>query len=471
MRHAISIESRKTLEDWGALRRRAFRLSAENFAAYLAFRHRDLRRMQMGLMPFGLSSFGRSEARVFASLDAVLASLKAINGEHAHYPHARAFFRGERLLHRNTAEIFGEPPSGRYTRIMVTLATDAAADPTVVAKLMAAGMDCARINCAHDDPAAWRAMAHNIRTAEKRLGRTCKICFDLAGPKVRTVDVQVPQTEHRIKSGDSILFVTALQPDEHAFPVQFTSSIPSVLQQLRPGTPVWINDGKIGCTVEEQSASRAVLRVTHARPKGERLRPEKGLNFPTLALSDASLTREDRKNLDVVAPLADMIGYSFVREAEDVVALQRALCEVLPGSPPLPIVLKIETARAVMNLPDLIVAAARGNPTAVMIARGDLAIEIEYRRLAEIQEEMLWLCEAAHVPVVWATEVLDRFIKDGKPSRAEFTDAAASGRADCVMLNKGPFVVEAVEVIGDVLHRMEAHQNKKTPLLRALKSW
>jgi len=98
-------------------------------------------------------------------------------------------------------------------------------------------------------------------------------------------------------------------------------------------------------------------------------------------------------------------------------------------------------------------------------------VEIDYQRLAEIQEEILWLCEAANVPVIWATEVLDRFIKNGRPSRAEFTDAAASERADCVMLNKGPFIVEAVRVLGDVLRRMEAHQAKNTHLLRALKSW
>lgn len=471
LRAAIESESRETLDRWGKLERRAFRPSAPNFAAYLAFRRRDLRRLQLDLMPYGLSSFGRSESRVFASLDAVIASLRAIEGEHAQYPHARAFFRGERILHRNTAEVFGAAPAKRYTRIMVTLPSEAASDPNLAERLVAAGMDCARINCAHDEPAAWRAMAENIRAAERRLGRSCKICFDLAGPKVRTLDVLVPDGGYRVKSGDRILFAASLQTAAPVFAVQFTSTIPSVLQQLDPGTAIWINDGKIGCVVEERSPAGAVLRVTHARPKGEKLKAQKGLNFPTIVLDADALTSEDRANLGVVAPLADMIGYSFVREPKDIVKLQAALADILPGAPQPPLVLKIETARAVANLPELIVAAARRNPTAVMIARGDLAVEIEYRRLAEIQEEMLWLCEAAHVPVVWATEVLDSFIKDGKPSRAEFTDAAASGRADCVMLNKGPFIVEAVDVLSDVLHRMEAHQHKKTALLRALRSW
>ncbi|MBV8074219.1 MAG: hypothetical protein JO140_02230 [Candidatus Eremiobacteraeota bacterium] len=471
LRSSIRAEAQRKLAHWGPLQRRAFRLSAANFAAYLAFRRRDLRRLQLDLMPFGLSSFGRSEARVFPSLDAVISSLTAIGGGTPHYPHARSFFRGERLLRRNRNEIFGAEPEGRQTRIMVTLPSEAASEPLLLQRLIAAGTDCVRINCAHDDAAAWKAMAANARNAAAQTGRPCTVCFDLAGPKVRTQDVLVPGDAHRVRLGDRILFVDRLDPASTEFPVQFTGSIPAALAQLETGTPVWINDGKIGCTVEERSRSRAVLRVTHARPKGETLKAEKGLNFPTLALGTSSLTADDEAALEEIAPLADLIGYSFVREPQDVERLQQTLRELDPARPPVPLVLKIETAQAVRNLPELIVASARSNPTAVMIARGDLAVEIEYRRLAEIQEEMLWICEAAHIPVVWATEVLDRFIKDGKPSRAEFTDAAASERADCVMLNKGPFVVEAVEVLSDVLHRMEAHQSKKTHLLRALKSW
>jgi pyruvate kinase len=106
-----------------------------------------------------------------------------------------------------------------------------------------------------------------------------------------------------------------------------------------------------------------------------------------------------------------------------------------------------------------------------MIARGDLAVEVGYERLAEIQEEILWLCEAAHVPVIWATQVLETLVKKGIPSRAEMTDAAMGERAECVMLNKGPYIAEAVTILDDVLQRMQAHQIKKSPQLRALNSW
>jgi pyruvate kinase len=103
-----------------------------------------------------------------------------------------------------------------------------------------------------------------------------------------------------------------------------------------------------------------------------------------------------------------------------------------------------------------------------MIARGDLAVECGYERLAEVQEEILWICEAAHLPVVWATQVLENLARTGRPSRAEVTDAAMGVRAECVMLNKGPHVVEAVRALDDILKRMQAHQSKKRTLLRPL---
>ena len=164
-------------------------------------------------------------------------------------------------------------------------------------------------------------------------------------------------------------------------------------------------------------------------------------------------------------------GYSFVQKAADIELLQKALASRIKKLPIPAIVAKIETPEAVRNLPELIVQAAGKQSFGVMIARGDLAVEIGYQRMAEMQEEILWLCEAAHVPVIWATQVLESFVKDGIPTRGEMTDAAMAERAECVMLNKGQFVVEAVTILDDVLIRMQAHQLKKTPQLRALHSW
>jgi pyruvate kinase len=106
-----------------------------------------------------------------------------------------------------------------------------------------------------------------------------------------------------------------------------------------------------------------------------------------------------------------------------------------------------------------------------MIARGDLAIELGFERLAEMQEEILWLCEAAHVPAIWATQVLEGLVTKGLPSRGEMTDAAMAARAECIMLNKGPNASAGISALARLLHRMGEHQQKKTAILRALRSW
>jgi len=119
----------------------------------------------------------------------------------------------------------------------------------------------------------------------------------------------------------------------------------------------------------------------------------------------------------------------------------------------------------------MLLAAMTMPSCGVMIARGDLAVECGFERLAEVQEEILWICEAAHMPVIWATQVLENLARTGRPSRAEITDAAMGVRADCVMLNKGPHIELAMHTLDDILRRMQEHQSKKRPLLRALKSW
>jgi pyruvate kinase len=115
-----------------------------------------------------------------------------------------------------------------------------------------------------------------------------------------------------------------------------------------------------------------------------------------------------------------------------------------------------------------LLTAMRSPLVGVMLARGDLAVEVGYERLSEVQEELLWICEAAHVPVIWATQVLEDLAKKGVPSRSEVTDAAMSGRAECVMLNKGPHIVRAVELLSRILDRMEEHQSKKSAIMRRL---
>jgi pyruvate kinase len=248
----------------------------------------------------------------------------------------------------------------------------------------------------------------------------------------------------------------------------FACSLPEAAAQAAEGGAVAIDDGKILGRVLSRDASGLRLRVERTKPGGARLKPDKGLNFPGADIAVDPLTQADRAALDAIGGAADMLGYSFVQRAGDIDVLR---AEMAARGVSAGIIAKIETAQAFRNLPEIIVAGAGAGPFGVMIARGDLGVEVGFPRLSEVQEEILLLCEAAQIPVVWATEVLSNLVKHGVAARGEFTDAAMGARAECVMLNKGPFLDEGVAVLDDVLRRAERHLDKKVPQLPALHAW
>jgi pyruvate kinase len=332
------------------------------------------------------------------------------------------------------------------------------------------GTNCVRINCAHDDPKIWADMIGTVRSVAKGLARDCPVLMDIAGPKCRTEKVQALENK-RLHRGDAFVLVERLQDAPVNGAISATLTFPEIIGRLRVGAEVWIDDGKIGARVVSNKSGAARLEVFSVRAKGARLKAEKGVNFPNTDLLLPPITKDDLAALDFVAQHADIVGFSFVQRPSDMVLLERELNSRRSGRPPQPVVLKIETRLGVENLPELIVQGAGMRPLAVMIARGDLAVELGFARMSEIQEEILWLCDAAHVPVIWATQVLDQLVSEGAPTRAEATDAAMSQRAECVMLNKGPFLVEAVAFLKDVLERMDRHQSKKSARLEPLRSW
>jgi pyruvate kinase len=199
------------------------------------------------------------------------------------------------------------------------------------------------------------------------------------------------------------------------------------------------------------------------------LRAEKGINLPESDLHVAALSPEDLEDLKFVVQYADMVGLSFANHPADVESLVQYMKQLCKGGGEIPaVVLKIETKTGFENLPDLLLTAMQSASCGVMIARGDLAIECGFGRLAEVQEQILWVCEAAHVPVIWATQVLEGMAKSGLPTRAEVTDAAMGQRAECIMLNKGEHIVGATKSLDEILLRMQDHQTKKRSLLRKL---
>ena len=586
---ALEFETR--YENELALVHPSLRQGATNLVHYLALRKFDIRSLQEDLAALGLSSLRQAERDVMASIHAVQSALSRPGNNadrDASADRDGLILRDERIDGHKLA-VLGRCPDERNTRIMVTLPTDAASDDLLIQEMLAAGMNIARINCAHDDETVWAALIEKVRNACESANSECRIFMDLAGPKIRTGDlVPGPRVIHirprrdplgRIVAprhirfipedvvwsgtkaaivpvplecieyahvGDEIRFkdtrgkkrrLAVIQKDDKGLVLESykgayiatgtklrlhrteegeklsyrVGELPIIEQPvlLRPGDTlvlhggripgepavegddgqviknahiscrqpeafefvsvgdrISLNDGKIEGVVQSISEDQLEAEITKAKPTGSRLRSDRGINFPDSDICLPGLTSSDKENLKFVMKHADAVGMSFVRTPADVELLQEEIRNL--GEAELGLVLKIETRKGFKNLPQLLLTAMRRYPVAVMIARGDLAVECGWERLAELQEEILWICEAAQVPVIWATQVLELNMKKGRPSRAEISDAAMSEQADCVMLNKGPHIIATIRMLDNILRRMQGHQDKRAARLKKL---
>jgi pyruvate kinase len=569
--------------------------SAENLLHYLALRSRDLRPLQDRLARLGLSSLGRMEAHVLATINAVLRNLYLLSGQQPSETDppdsCGAFDAGAGRLELNTIALFGAHPEKRRVHIIVTMSAEVADDYLKVHQLLESGMNCMRINCAQDGPSTWSRMIEQLRNAERATGRSCRVLMDLGGPKLRlgameslpaivkikpvrtssgrvlrpariwlapakvpfsempAADVSLALDEDwltslkvghrvrfrdargsrrcwrireavadgywaeakktaylangtvlhlrdkqggvdqetevrglarkdsvcRIRIGDVLLISAADRPGRSAFhdgngellsPGRVSLALPEVYRDVRLGEPVFFDDGRISGIVEKRYADQLQIRITHTRKPVEELEGNRGVNFPDTSLDLPALSAKDLRDLEFVASHADMIGLSFANNPDDVRTLYQRLQKL--GREDVGVVLKIETKRGFSNLPDILLAALKFPACGVMIARGDLAVECGFERMSEIQEEILWVCESAHVPVIWATQVLEGLTKGGHATRAEITDAAMAQAAEAVMLNKGTHITEAVETLDNILQRMQGHHRKKHSMLREL---
>ncbi len=567
------------------------RAGAANLVNYTTLRRHDRRQLQNDLLDIGATSLATSEANVSAKVHAARNVLGALRGDPGPWPLDaidEALATGDEILDANARDLFGPMRAGRPTRIMVTLPAEAADEPRLVAAMVDAGMDVARINCAHDSPAAWSRMSAHVRAAAEAAGRQVLISMDLPGPKLRTgaitdgpavgrarvtrdesgqviapariwlcalgahtrpptpeppvrratLDVEVeagwlsgrrvgdtvsvadargPKRRFRVvavglggvllegrhnayvaagaslscrgdevvaggipriprrltlAAGDTLILTgddAAVDPPGPGQAARIGCALPEAIPALQAGDPVLFDDGTIVAVVESVGVGEATLRVTRTKPGGQKLGAAKGINLPDTVLPVPALTADDEALLPFVAAHADLVAISFVRTAADIDHVLQRMQQA--GAADLGLLLKIETRQGFENLPSILMTAMRHPRLGVMIARGDLAVEVGFERLAEIPGQILALCEAAHVPAIWATQVLDTLARTGQPSRAEITDAAAAQRAECVMLNKGPHILDAIRTLDDILVRMGEVQRKSRTLMRHIHSW
>ena len=283
------------------------------------------------------------------------------------------------------------------------------------------------------------------------------------------------QSVVRLRVGDSLLVSNSREAGKPAVlddngemlsPGRVSLPIPEIYHDACPGEKVYFDDGRIAGIIDKVESELLHIRITNTCKPLEILESDRGVNFPETDLDLPALGEKDLQNLKFAGRHADMIGLSFANNPEDVRSLHKHLLEL--GCEDTAVVLKIETTRGFKNLPAMLIEAMKFPACGVMIARGDLAVQCGFERMAELQEEILWVCESAHVPVIWATQVLEGLTKSGHVSRAEITDAAMGQSAECVMLNKGPHLLEAVQTLDDILQRMQGHHNKKRSMLRKL---
>jgi pyruvate kinase len=270
--------------------------------------------------------------------------------------------------------------------------------------------------------------------------------------------------ELRLDAGDAFV-LNQSGSSEDAAPALALAE-PGILAALRPGERVILDDGRLVAVIEAARADGLLCRVQRALKSPTRLRSGKGVCFPDSTLSLATIGPQDEAALAFALEHADGVAASFVHTAHDVATIAGRI--EAAARPDFGLILKLETRAAMRNLPEILFEALKHDPVGLMIARGDLAVEMSFERLAEMQEELLWFGEACHLPVIWATEVLDTVAHTGVPTRAEVTDAAMSMRAECVMLNKGPHLAAAVRMLADIIRKMEKHQFKKRSLYRPL---
>ena len=329
----------------------------------------------------------------------------------------------------------------RRIKILATLGP-ASSDSAMIRKLFEAGADVFRINMSHTPHDKMRELVQTIRNVESSYGRPIGILVDLQGPKLRLGAFAEGSTQ--LKNGQSFVLDSDKAPGDNSR-VQLPH--PEILAALRPGHALLLDDGKVRLIVEETSPDRAVTRVVI----GGKMSDRKGVSLPDTDLPVSAMTPKDRADLEAALVTGvDWIALSFVQRAEDVIEAKR----MIRGRAA--VMAKIEKPQAIDRLGEIIEAS-----DALMVARGDLGVELPLERVPSLQKQMTRMARRAGKPVVVATQMLESMIQSPVPTRAEVSDVATAvyEGADAIMLSAesaaGKFPVEAVSTMNRIGEEVE----------------
>ncbi|MEH7094011.1 pyruvate kinase [Neobacillus vireti] len=451
------IQSKTHLVDQHELQDDA-RMCRDNLISYLTLREQHLLSLRQELKNKGLADLMQSPAHLLYTLEKILDYLTDS------LPSQKKWLvptpdDASKILTKRTNELFGKRLN--QPAIMVTVDSKVLNHPGQIEELVRNGMDVARINCAHDDSEIWQQLIDAIRDVEKKLRlegnyykNDCKIYMDLAGPKVRIG--KLPAAPILVMKGDRLRLYLNSKTNGHSAFENSPAGVPVTLEKafrnVRVNDPIFIDDGKIRGFVKQVTKEFVEVEIDSPAFKPIRIKEGKGLNLPDslLSLNLPALTEKDLADLPFITKHADIVGISFVHSPLDLKKLRQEL-NILNRTD-IGVVAKIETKDAVHNLARIILEGLHFKRFGIMLARGDLAVEVGLENLSFVQDEILTICSAAYTPVIWATGVLEKLTKKGIPTRAEITDAAYGTRADCIMLNKGAFVIEAVKMLVKIIN-------------------
>ncbi len=336
----------------------------------------------------------------------------------------------------------------RRTKIVATIGP-ASWDEPILSDLLVAGVDVVRINCSHSDHDGIRRQVARVRRASARLGKAVAILLDLQGPKIRVGSIPTPL---HLAPGDLLTVVMddALVADG----TRVGTTYPEMAADVNPGDHVLFDDGALAGLVEVVDHAATPPAVHVRMTAGGVLSSFKGMNLPGVAMSVPSLTEKDKADLAVGVEVGvDYVALSFVRKAWDVVVLREALRALGEN---IPIIAKIEKPQAVADL-DAILEVAEG----VMVARGDLGVEVAMEQLPVLQKEIIERAYRAGAIVITATQMLDSMIRNPRPTRAEATDVANAilDGTDAVMLSgetaTGAHPIAAVQMMDRIARQVE----------------
>ncbi len=337
----------------------------------------------------------------------------------------------------------------RKTKIVATLGP-ASSSPVMIGKLLDAGVDVFRLNFSHGDHVAMNSLIANIRACADKQGRHVGLLADLQGPKIRTGKMK--DGAMAIKAGQRITIVPG---DALGCDGVISTTYTNLPQDVKPGHRILADDGLFEFKVVAIRGDAVECQVI----TGGMLKNNKGMNLPGTKVSIPSLTEKDRRDLEfAMEAKVDFIALSFVREAADVDELKHILAE--RGCDAM-VVAKIEKPEALKNFPEILKSA-----DAIMVARGDLGVEINPERVPLIQKKIIRLCIDAGKPVITATQMLESMIVNPRPTRAETSDVANAilDGTDAVMLSgetaSGAYPVAAVKTMARIARDVEKNELK-----------